>query len=281
MTPIPFRHTIGEFIKGSLVVTTLAQRRFFRENGYVVFPQMFTRREVDVVMNDLKRLDTERLTTEAGGRNKGTMAVEDGETPRLQFDLHKTDSCFPLLCSHPRIAGVMQELMEVPLYIYHSKLAFKAPFLGSVQYWHQDFGYWRRNHSKPTMGSCALMLDEHTEDNACMQALAGSHKGGVADHRYEPRETTGENQLAIPAKEMVGHCRRYPRVKFIGPPGTVVAWHSNTMHASSHNISENPRRAVIVAFNSIDNSDESVVQDTPFTAHSIKAVELSEDDCLL
>ena len=123
---------------------------------------MFSRHEVEVVMKDLKRLDTERLVVDADGRNKGGMAVEDGETPRLQFDLHKTDSCFPPLCRHPRLAGVMQELMGVPLYIYHSKLAFKAPFVGSVQYWHQDFGYWRRNHSKPTMGSCLLMLDEHT-----------------------------------------------------------------------------------------------------------------------
>ena len=242
---------------------------------------MFSHREVEVVLNTLKRLDTERLVTDAAGRNKGDMAVEDGETPRLQFGLHKVDSCFDRLCRHPRLAGAMRELMGIPLYIYHSKLAFKAPFVGSVQYWHQDFGYWRRNHSKPTMGSCLLMLDEHTEDNACMQALAGSHQAGVVEHRYKPRESTGEKQLAIPAEEMPNHFRRYNRVKFVGSPGTVVAWHSNTMHASSHNISENPRRALIVAFNSIDNSDGSMVEDTPFTAHGDQAVELSEDDCLL
>ena len=263
------------------MVTTPAERRFFRDNGYIVFPEIFSRHEVESVMNDLKCLDTERLVVDAAGKNKGSMAVEDGETPRLQFGLHKTDSYFALLCSHPRLAGVMQELMGVPLYVYHSILAFKAPFVGSVQYWHQDFGYWRRNHSKPTMGSCLLMLDEHTEDNACMQVLAGSHQGGVVEHRYEPRESTGENQLAIPAREMTNHCRRYPRVKFVGPLGTLAAWHSNTMHASSHNISENPRRALIVAFNAIDNSDERVVEDTPFTAHSVQAVELSADDCLL
>ena len=263
------------------MVTTPAQRRFFEEDGYIVIPEMFSRHEVEVVMNDLKCLDTEHLVVDAAGRNKGSMAVEDGETPRLQFGLHKTDSCFAPLCSHPRLAGVMQELMGVPLYVYHSKLAFKAPFVGSVQYWHQDFGYWRRNHSKPTMGSCLLMLDEHTEDNACMQVLAGSHQSGVVEHRYEPRESTGENQLAIPAREMTNHCRRYPRVKFVGSPGTLAAWHSNTMHASSHNISENPRRALIAAFNAIDNSDERAVKDTPFTAHGVQAVELSEDDCLM
>ena len=263
------------------MVTTPAQRRFFEEDGYIVIPEMFSRHEVEVVMNDLKCLDTEHLVVDAAGRNKGSMAVEDGETPRLQFGIHQTDSCFAQLCRHPRLAGVMQELMGVPLYIYHSKLAFKASFVGSVQYWHQDFGYWQVNHSKPTMGSCLLMLDEHTEDNACMQVLAGSHRGGVVEHRREPRDSTGENQLAIPAEEMINRCRRYPRVKFVGSPGTLAAWHSNIMHASSHNISENPRRALIVAFNAIDNSDVRVVEDTPFTAHSVQAVELSADNCLV
>ena len=263
------------------MVTTPDQRKFFRDTGYIVLPDMFNRHEVGVVVNDLKCLDTERLVDDAAGRNKGSMAVEDGETPRLQFAVHKAGSVFDQVCRHPRLAGIMQELMGVPLYIYHSKLAFKAPFVGSVQYWHQDYGYWQVNHHEPTMGSCLLMLDEHTEDNACMQVLAGSHQGGVVEHCCEPRESTGDNQLAIPGKVMKNHCRRYHRKKIVGSPGTIAAWHSNTMHASSHNISEKPRRALIVAFNAIDNSDMREVKDTPFTAHGVQAVELSADDCLL
>jgi ectoine hydroxylase-related dioxygenase (phytanoyl-CoA dioxygenase family) len=263
------------------MVTTPEQRFFFQENGYIVVPEMFSLKEIGVVMSDLEYLNTQDLVVDAGGKNEGSMAVEDSETPRLQFDIHKTDSRFTLMCRHPRVAGMVQELMGLPLYIYHSKLAFKAPFVGSVQYWHQDFGYWKVSHREPTMGSCLVMLDEHTEDNACMQVLAGSHQGGVVEHRYEPRESTGDNQLAIPPASMIDHCHRYSRVKLIGKPGTVAAWHSNTMHASSHNISENPRRALIVAFNAVGNSDEDRVKDSPFTAHSTEPLELSTDDCLL
>jgi ectoine hydroxylase-related dioxygenase (phytanoyl-CoA dioxygenase family) len=262
------------------MVTTAEQRRVFQENGYTLVPEMFSLKEIEVVMSDLADLKTQHLVADASGRNKGGMAVEDNETPRLQFDIHKTDSRFALMCRHPRLAGVMQELMGLPLYIYHSKLAFKAPFVGSVQYWHQDFGYWNVSHRQPTMGSCLVMLDEHTEDNACMQVLAGSHRDGVVEHRYEPRESTGDNQLAIPPGPMIDHCHRYRRVQFIGQPGTIAAWHSNTMHASSHNISENPRRALIVAFNAVGNSDEHQVKDSPFTTHSTRPVELSPDDCL-
>ena len=85
----------------------------------------------------------------------------------------------------------------------------------------------------------------------------------------------------IPAAALPDYCRRYPRIKLIGPPGTVAVWHSNTMRASSHNISENPRRALIVAFNAVGNSDAQVVKDSPFTAHSTEAVQLCADDCLV
>jgi ectoine hydroxylase-related dioxygenase (phytanoyl-CoA dioxygenase family) len=256
-------------------------RNFFHEQGYLLIPNLFSRQEIDAVLADEQQLHTHHLVTEANGRNKGGMVVEDGATPRLQFGIHKTDSLFALLCRHPRLAGLTQSVMGIPLYIYHSKLAFKAPFTGSVQYWHQDYSYWQKGHAQPTMASCLVMLDEHTEDNACMQVLAGSHRAGLVDHEYAPRESTGDNQLRIPSSALPDYCRRYPRIKLVGQPGTVALWHSNTMHASSHNISENPRRALIVAFNAVGNSREEVVKDSPFTAHSNKAVVLSADDSLL
>jgi hypothetical protein len=79
------------------------------------------------------------------------MVVEDAYTPRLQFDIHRSGTRFDLLARHPRMAGIVQELMAVPMYIYHSKLAFKAAFTGSVQFWHQDYGYWiTAKHPQPT-----------------------------------------------------------------------------------------------------------------------------------
>jgi ectoine hydroxylase-related dioxygenase (phytanoyl-CoA dioxygenase family) len=150
-----------------------------------------------------------------------------------------------------------------------------------VQFWHQDYGYWHPHHPHPTMGSCLVMLDAHTEDNACMQLLAGSHREGVVPHEPAPREATGDGQIRIPAAAMGDYCRRYPRVKLIGGPGTLAAWHGNTMHASSHNISENPRRALIVAFNAIGNNYPAVDPENPFHSERDLAIALTADDCLV
>jgi ectoine hydroxylase len=263
------------------MVSTAEQRRFFEENGYLLVPDLFSREEIAAVMADFARLETERRMAETAGRNKAGMIPEDASTPRLQFDVHRTETRFALLCRHPRVAGLMQELLGVPLYLYHSKLAFKAAFTGSVQYWHQDYGYWRDSHPRPDMGSVMIMLDEHTEDNACLQLLASSHRDGVADHEVEMRQSTGDGQRRIPTAAMQETIRRYPRVKATGTPGTVLAWHCNTIHGSSHNLSENPRRALIVAFNAIGNHFTQGAKANPFAAREEAAMGLCEDDALL
>lgn len=263
------------------MVSTPEQRRFFEENGCLLLPDLFRCEEIAAVMADFERLETERRMAETGGRNKGGMVPEDTFTPRLQFDVHRTETRFAVLCRHPRVAGLMQELLGVPLYLYHSKLAFKAPFTGSVQYWHQDYGYWRDSHPRPDMGSVMIMLDEHTEDNACLQVLAGSHRDGVVDHEVEMRPSTGDGQRRIPAAAMPETMRRYRRVKVTGSPGTVLAWHCNTMHGSSHNLSENPRRALIVAFNAVGNHFTPSAAENPFAAREDPAMALCADDALL
>jgi ectoine hydroxylase-related dioxygenase (phytanoyl-CoA dioxygenase family) len=232
----------------------------------------------------MARLGTDSMVAAAKGKDKGAMMVEDGKTPRLQFDIHTMGTRFDALSRHPRLAGLMQELMGMPLYILHSKLAFKAPFTGSVQYWHQDFGYWVTDgNPRPDMASCLVMLDEHTEDNACLQVLAGSHRDGVVAHEEVTAELTGNKQLRISAADMTHYCSRYPRVKLVGKPGTFAAWHCNTMHGSAHNISDKSRNAAIFAFNAVGNhgTKKGPLATSPSGLAEAGAVVLSADDSLL
>jgi ectoine hydroxylase len=265
------------------MITTPEQRQSFEDQGFIMIPGLFSAHEVAALKADMAALQTEQLVAEAEGRNKGGMVVEDADTPRLQFDIHRSDTRFDLLARHPRMAGIMQELMNVPMYIYHSKLAFKAAFTGSVQFWHQDYGYWvTAKHPQPQMGSCLLMLDHHTEDNGCMQVLGGSHKEGVIDHEPCSRESTGDGQIRIPRSAMKGYCKQWNRVKFIGQPGDFAAWHSNTMHASAHNISDHARHAAIMAYNAVGNYDpaQHIADDSPWGAECDTPIELCADDAL-
>lgn len=74
-----FDCTLSEFTDRACG-NNVSRAEVFGENGYTVFPKMFRRYEVEVVMNDLQSLDTERLLIDADGRNNGSMAVKSGET---------------------------------------------------------------------------------------------------------------------------------------------------------------------------------------------------------
>ncbi len=266
------------------MVSTQAQRAAYERDGYLVIPGLFSPAEIAALKADMVGLNTGSLVAAASGRDRGAMMVEDANTPRLQFDIHATGTRFDALARHPRLAGLMQELMGMPLYILHSKLAFKAAFTGSVQFWHQDFGYWiNEGNPRPDMASCMVMLDEHTEDNGCLQVLAGSHRGGVVPHERITAESTGNVQLRISAADMATYCARYRRVKLVGKPGTFAAWHCNTMHGSSHNISDHSRNAAIFAFNAVGNrgSNGTPLATSPSGYEDAEPVVLSADDSLL
>jgi ectoine hydroxylase len=265
------------------MVSTKAQREAFERDGYIVIPGLFSAEEIASLKVDMTALKTGSLVAAAGGRDKGAMMVEDANTPRLQFDIHTMGKRFDALSRHPRLAGLMQELAGTDLYILHSKLAFKAAFTGSVQFWHQDYGYWVTDgYPRPDMASCMVMLDEHAEDNGCLQVLAGSHRDGVVPHEKLIVESTGNVQLRIPAADMATYCGRYRRVKLVGKPGTFAAWHSNTMHGSSHNISERSRNAAIFAFNAVGNlvAKGDALAVPPVGREAARPLELSADDSL-
>jgi ectoine hydroxylase len=270
-------------IPENIMITTPEQRRQFEEDGFLIIRRLFNAEEIAGLRADMPALNTEQLVAEAGGRNKGGMVVEDNNTPRLQFDFHRTETRFSLLARHPRTAGIVQEVIGVPMYIYHSKLAFKAAFTGSVQFWHQDYGYWvGSKHPKPLMASCFVMLEPHTEDNGCMQVLARSHREGVVPHEPCPRESTGDSQIRIPSSAMVEYCKRYQRIKLIGEAGDFVVWHSNTMHASAHNISDRSRHSAIIAYNAVGNYDPEhrTGGRSPWGAECDTPVDLCADNAL-
>lgn len=265
------------------MLTTPEQRESFKQDGFLIIRGLFSSEEIAGLKADVARLNTEQLVEEADGRCRSGMVVEDKDTPRLQFDIHKTGTRFDLLARHPRTVGIVQEVMGAPFYLYHSKFAFKAAFTGSVNFWHQDYGYWVNNrHPEPMMASCFVMIDPHTEDNGCMQVLARSHNEGVVAHEPSPRESTGDGQIRIPASEMAKHCRKYTRIKLLGRPGDFVVWHCNTMHASADNISENSRHTAILAYNAVGNYDRSQpLEDNPYGAVRDTPVEQCADNALI
>ena len=143
----------------------------------------------------------------------------------------------------------MEEYLGDEVYHYHSKIIWKKPGDGGFD-WHQDYGYWYHNACLyPDMGSCFIMLDKATKENGCLKVLKGSHKVGRIGHRVSD---TSEQTADM---ERIGELeKRHESVYVTAEPGDVLFFHSNLLHSSDANNSQNSRRTLIVCFNTKSNN---------------------------
>jgi ectoine hydroxylase len=179
------------------------------------------------------------------------MAVRDSEGRRTNLSLwnHPGDDIYGMIARSERVVSSMEQLLGDEVYHYHSKLSAKQPRVGGAWEWHQDYGYWYNNGCLfPTMASVFIAIDECSKENGCMQVLLGSHRIGRIDHGF-----AGEQTGADPAR--IAECIRVFDLAYCEmKPGTGLFFHSNLLHCSDANLSENPRWGLICCYNTKSNN---------------------------
>jgi len=181
-----------------------------------------------------------------------------------------------LLSVMPRLARFVdaaEELLEHPVYHWHSKLSMKRPGSAGRWDWHQDYAYWYfEGCLYPDMLTATVALDRCDEANGCLKLVAGSHKLGRIEHnRIGMASGVDPERLALIEQ-------RHRVVSCVMAPGDAVFFHANTLHASGPNVSDRPRTLLHMSYNAVDNS--------PFVAegqdhHKYKPLAKLDDGALL
>ena len=189
------------------------------------------------------------------------IAVEDGAMRRHAFDLNdqtgkKTkltlwykpgNDAYGLLTKSERMVNSVDKLMDGDSGVchFHSKLMQKEPKVGGAWEWHQDYGYWYKNEFlfPDQMISVMVAITEATKENGCLQVIKGTHKMGRIEHGFSG-EQVGASQhyvdLALKTMDLV-----YVELK----PGDALFFHSNLLHRSEANTSNNSRWSLISCYN--------------------------------
>jgi phytanoyl-CoA hydroxylase len=183
------------------------------------------------------------------------------ENPRLQIDrideavgirqawpvvdLHET---LADLAADERIVGLFRSLFggETPV-LFEDKLNYKHPRVGTHFPMHQDYSYWHAY--SPRLTSALIYIDAATEENGCLEVVAGRHRSGLLD-RTEIAVGAGKDHY-VPA-DVVNPAQA---IKVPGPAGTVILFSCLTPHSSSPNRSDRSRRALILTYNPARDSD--------------------------
>ena len=214
----------------------------FERDGFFIAEGLLDAEEVSL-LRQIARADremTENRASRADGEGGAVELVVKNELPE--------DSIYGAIVRSERIVRTMEQLLGDEVYHYHHKMICKEPRIGGAWAWHQDYGYWYNNGCLfPHMASCMIAVDQATRENGCLQVLKGSHHIGRIDHGQVGDQTGADPERVQIARE------RLELVYVELEPGSAVFFHSNLLHRSDQNKSENPRWAFIGCYNTKKN----------------------------
>jgi ectoine hydroxylase-related dioxygenase (phytanoyl-CoA dioxygenase family) len=254
---------------------TKEQLDFYDDRGYLFIPAAFPQMEIDALKAEIPEI--------LADNSMRRVVEKDGNMVRSVYGAHQHNETFNILSRHPRIVLPAMSVLGSDVYVYQFKINAKASFGGDMWEWHQDFVFWQREDGMPVPRAvnAVVFLDEVNEFNGPLYLIPGSHIEGVIDCLSDDKPLASEieptyesspawiNNLTANlkyalTKEIVARLvSKYGLIAPKGPAGSILFFHSNTVHASSSNISPFDRTTVIISFNSVENLPISTAPPRP------------------
>nr|WP_232059407.1 phytanoyl-CoA dioxygenase family protein [Kineobactrum salinum] len=136
----------------------------------------------------------------------------------------------------------------------------KYGFNGNGFNWHSDFETWHSEDGMPRMRavSASLMLTDNNEFNGPLMLIPGSHQYFIPCAGETPanhwRDSLKSQRLGIPDQEILRELASRGGIEAPkGPPGSLLLFECNTLHASNKNLSPWPRSNLFFVYNGVDN----------------------------
>ncbi|MCH2211875.1 MAG: phytanoyl-CoA dioxygenase family protein [Fuerstiella sp.] len=252
---------------------TEAQINEFKKFGLLFLPEQFTPGEAALLRAEADRiyqLDRKEVWRESNG------------AARTAFAAHKYSEGFRRLGRHPRLINPVMQLLGGQIYMHQYKVNAKAAFDGDVWQWHQDYGTWQRDDEMPTPHAMniAVFLDPVTAANGPLMFIPGSHRDGVFNAGHDLQTTS--YPLWTLDRTTVKRLADAGGIEVpTGPPGSVILFHSNLVHASPSNISPWHRSIVYLSLCEVSNHIRRFQREEWIAHRDFTPIEPLDDDCLL
>ncbi len=251
-----------------------AQLERFEREGYLFFPELFTREEVAVLNAEVPQLYAQQRPENV--REKGSDAV------RTNFAAHLYSYPFAKLARHPRMVEPVMQILGEALYMHQFKVNGKMAFDGDVWQWHQDYGTWKNDDLMPEARAMnvAIFLDDVNEFNGPLMFIPGSHKLGVLDAEHDTA-TTSYPLWTIDKDTIAKLVGRGGIVAPKGAAGSMILFHSCLVHASTSNLSPWNRVAVYLSLCAVSNHIRRFKRPEYIAHRDFTPLEMLPDDCLV
>ena len=253
---------------------TPSQVAEFEEQGYLFLPSVFSAEEMALIRDELPGIFAQKRPEVIHEKNSSS--------PRSAFYVQTWNPLFEVLARHPRLVepGV-QLLGSDKLYMHQFKINAKAAFDGAVWQWHQDYATWFNDDDMPTPRSMniALFIAEANEFNGPLMFIPKSHRKGRLPAGHDVTTTsyplwTCDNETITRLVAEGGIVA--PK----GPPGSILLFHGNLVHASGSNLTPWSRWILYLSLNRCDNAIRRFKRPTWIANHDFTPIAMLDDGCL-
>jgi len=248
---------------------TTEQISAYHLDGFLIIKNFFSNAEIS------KLYDTAIHDT-AVSRNAINVNDRTGKSSKLSLWYKPGDDVYGLLTRSYRMVSAANLLLDGDSAVchYHSKLMQKEPRVGGAWEWHQDYGYWYKNEFlfPDQMLSVMIAFTDATKENGCLQVIRGSHKIGRVEHGFSGEQVGASQTFVDLALKTMDHIF----VELKG--GDALFFHSNLLHRSEANLSENPRWSLISCYNRQTNMGHN---ESSSNSSSTTPINVVPDDAIL
>lgn len=228
----------------------------YERDGYLWFEGFFSRERVEPFFEELRQMaKDERLMS-----SDGVIKQPDSGALRSVFAMHAISDLFNELTHDPRILGMARQLLGSDVYIHQSRINDKFGFEGRGFNWHSDFETWHAEDGMPKMRavSASIMLTDNNEFNGPLMLIPGSHQVFVPCVGETPemnwKDSLKAQRLGVPDEQSLQALVTQGGIQAPkGPPGSLLLFECNTLHASNTNLSPWPRSNLFFVYNSVEN----------------------------
>jgi phytanoyl-CoA hydroxylase len=235
--------------QGATYLVSPEEKEAFATRGYVHLRGVLSAEEVDeieTVYNAFLRReiavegkDLNDMTTGEHGTDPTGYAIVNVMLPRRYYPAWMGN------IFEQRAESIAGQLCGEDMTIDFDQLLAKSPNRPEAVFgWHQDQAYWIDTDDRRT-ATCWLAVEDSTEENGCMQFLAGSHLEPVRPHRPLHEDRTKSHTLVTDLRD--GDVMTAVPIA----RGDITVHNEGVLHGSGGNYSSDSyRRAYIVALRS-------------------------------
>ena len=246
----------------------------FRENGYLVIPELFSAEEGAEIRGAMERV--------FGQDDPANLREKKSGSVRTAMGLHLRDEVFARLVRHPRLVGPAQQIAGEDLYVQQVKINVKAAFEGEQWQWHQDFATHHQDDGvpEPLALNLHIFLDDVTDFNGPLYFFRGSQKfGPVAT--WHDTVTTSFDLWVVEQDRVREVADKCPLFAATGKAGTALIFGDCLVHGSPPNMSPWNRSIFSLILNPVENAYTSNKRKDQYHHRDLTPVRPLSDDCLL